>query len=127
MPPHYQWHTVCQVMRCLGVAPQLRAHSRRCRLTFRMQRVEWWHTTSKGVHDMSSIWDGAEVISTYSRAQLIADGGLIEAPAAITSEAGFLHPVAFTAAAWADAVAWNDKIEARKPEGTGQDENGRLW
>lgn len=60
------------------------------------------------------------VIHTYTRTQAIADGVLID----VTDtgrEAGFIHPVALTAAAWAEAVAWtrdNDEY---------QDEAGRLW
>lgn len=60
------------------------------------------------------------VIHTYTRAQAIADGALID----VTDtgrEAGFIHPVALTTAAWAEAVAWtrdNDEY---------QDEAGRLW
>ena len=60
------------------------------------------------------------VIHTYTRAQAIADGALIDVtPTA--QEAGFTHAVALTAGAWADAVAWtrdNDEY---------QDESGRLW
>lgn len=64
-------------------------------------------------------WEGAEVISAYSRAQAIEDGFLIDV-SETAREAGWKWPVALTVAAWGDCVAW--------PEGEGlQDEKGRLW
>ena len=50
-----------------------------------------------------------EVISTYSRAQAIEDGVLIDA-GSMASEAGFKWPVALTSAVWADCVAWTGMI-----------------
>lgn len=67
-----------------------------------------------------------EPIHTYTRAQAIADGALVDVTER-AREAGFRIPVAVTASVWADAVAWAEADEARKPEGTGQDEIGRLW
>ncbi len=64
-----------------------------------------------------------EVISTYSRAQAIADGVLVDA-GPMAAEAGFKWPVALTAAAWVDCVAWSD--EDNHQQGY-QDESGRLW
>ncbi|MDQ8707587.1 hypothetical protein RCO28_34715 [Streptomyces sp. LHD-70] len=64
------------------------------------------------------------VIHTYTRAQAIADGALVEPPTGIVREAGFRVPLAFTAAAWADCVAWTS--EDNKTQ-TLQDETGRLW
>lgn len=69
---------------------------------------------------MDNFWAGAEVISTYTRAQAIEDGALVDVTAT-AQEAGFCRPVAMTAAAWADAVAWNES------NGEYQDEKGRLW
>ena len=64
-----------------------------------------------------------EVISTYSRAQALEDGVLIDAgPTA--REAGFKWPVAITSAAWADCVAWTDADSGRQVH---QDQLGRLW
>ena len=77
--------------------------------------------------ESSDLWAGAEVNFRYTRAQALADGVLIAVPAALVTEAGFRWPIALTAAAWADAVAWNEHTEARKPSPTGQDETGRLW
>ena len=63
------------------------------------------------------------VISTYSRAQAIDDGVLIDA-GSMAREAGFKWPVAVTSAAWCDCVAWSE-IDNQKQ--TYQDESGRLW
>ncbi len=66
-----------------------------------------------------------EPISTYTRAQAIEDGQLIEV-SSVAHEAGIVWPVALTSAAWADCVEWSDATEARKGY-TGQSESGRLW
>ncbi|CAG9223702.1 conserved hypothetical protein [Paraburkholderia tropica] len=63
-----------------------------------------------------------EVISSYTRAQAIADGSLIDVTAQ-ASGSGFKVPVALTAAAWAEVVAWSAEDSARQ---THQDERGRL-
>ena len=47
-----------------------------------------------------------EVISTYSRAQAIEDGVLVDA-GEMATEVGFRIPVALTAAAWSDCVVWS--------------------
>ncbi|WP_255596435.1 DUF6573 family protein [Cellulomonas sp. C5510] len=59
-------------------------------------------------------------IHVYTRAQAIADGVLHDVTTDAT-EAGFRHPAALTAAAWADAVEWSTE------HGALQDEAGRLW
>ncbi len=60
------------------------------------------------------------VIHSYTRAQAIADGVLVDVTRT-AREAGFAYPVALTAAAWAQSVAWDqDGAEF-------QDEAGRLW
>ncbi len=60
-----------------------------------------------------------DVIYSYSRAQAIEDGVLVDV-SETAREAGFKFPVALTAAAWAEAVT--------VPKGVrGQDEAGRLW
>lgn len=64
-----------------------------------------------------------EVISTYTRAQAIEDGVLIEA-GNMAEEAGFKWPVAMTSAAWADCVAWTEDDNRQQVY---QDESGRLW
>ena len=64
-----------------------------------------------------------EVISTYSRAQALEDGVLVDA-GSLAKEAGFRWPVAITAAAWEDCVAWGDADSDRQVH---QDLSGRLW
>ena len=60
-----------------------------------------------------------QVIHSYTRAQAIADGVLVDV-SELAKEAGFRFPVAVTAGVWAECVA--------VPEGlTDQDEIGRLW
>lgn len=73
---------------------------------------------------MNNLFQAADLIHSYSRAQAIADGELIDVTD-IAREAGFTVPVAMSRAAWADCVEWNDGIEARKA--VTQDESGRLW
>lgn len=63
---------------------------------------------------------GAEVIHSYSRAQAIEDGVLVDVTST-AREAGITFPVAMTRSAFEDLVAW-------APEnGAWQDESGRLW
>jgi len=64
-----------------------------------------------------------EVISTYSRAQALEDGVLIDA-GALAQEIGYRWPVALTTAAWEDCVARSEADSARQVH---QDEAGRLW
>ncbi len=64
-----------------------------------------------------------DVIYTYTRAQAIEDGVLIDA-SEMADEAGFKWPVALTAAVWADCVAWSDADNERQAY---QDQSGRLW
>ncbi len=63
------------------------------------------------------------VIYAYTRADAIADGTLVDV-SRMAREAGFRLPVAMTAAAWADCVAWSEADSTRQ---TVQDEAGRLW
>lgn len=70
---------------------------------------------------MSHLLANAEVIYSYTRAQALADGGLIDVTDT-AKEAGFKIPVALTASVWGDCVAWDEK-QGKVP----QDEVGRLW
>jgi hypothetical protein len=70
---------------------------------------------------MSDLFTDADVLSTYSRAQALADGVLRDA-GALAREAGIKWPVALTAALWAEAVAVN-----KREKSWGQSEEGRLW
>ena len=45
-------------------------------------------------------------------------------PGSMAKEVGFKWPVALTANAWADCVAWND---ADSQQQVHQDQSGRLW
>lgn len=64
-----------------------------------------------------------DVISTYTRAQAIADGVLVEA-GSLVKEHIFKWPVALTSAAWTDCVAWSDDDSE---EQVYQDQSGRLY
>lgn len=64
-----------------------------------------------------------EVIYSYTRAQAIEDGVLVDA-GPMAQEAGFKWPVALTSAVWEDCVAWTDDDSRKKPF---QDQSGRLW
>jgi hypothetical protein len=65
------------------------------------------------------MFENADLIHGYSRADAIRDGVLIDVSAA-AREAGFQFPVALTAAAWARCVTVPPGVEC-------QDEAGRLW
>lgn len=66
---------------------------------------------------------GIRSIYTYTRAQALADGELVDVTTT-AAEAGFTTPVALTRAAWADCVEWTDEDTKRQ---TVQDQDGRLW
>ena len=69
---------------------------------------------------LTDIWTDANIIHTYTRAQALEDGALIDVTET-AREAGFRVSVAVTAALWAD-------IEAIPPSKRGiQDVAGRLW
>lgn len=70
-----------------------------------------------------SLFDEADVIHSYTRAQAVEDGMLVDV-AEVAREAGFRFPVAMTAAVWGDCVEWSDEDSKRQ---THQDEAGRLW
>lgn len=83
-------------------------------------------TTSKGQNTMQAeTLTGifGPPIHTYSRAQAIEDGVLVDV-STIAREAGFRYSVAITRTAWADCVAWSDTDSRRQCY---QDEAGRLW
>ncbi|MCU7829549.1 MAG: hypothetical protein KZQ85_10825 [Candidatus Thiodiazotropha sp. (ex Myrtea sp. 'scaly one' KF741663)] len=66
---------------------------------------------------------GDNVIHSYSRAQAIEDGYLVDVTET-AKEAGFIWPVALTRAAWEDCVEWCERDSKRQ---TNQDISGRLW
>jgi len=69
----------------------------------------------------AGFWDDAEVICSYSRADALADGVLVDC-SDLARKAGFKFPVALTSAVHADCVAWDNSKEKAY-----QDESGRLW
>ena len=75
----------------------------------------------------TDFWQGAPVISSYSRAQAIEDGVLVDLLQfddlrALVLEAGFKYPMAMTVGAFSTAIA---PIDGELP--AGQDVKGRLW
>jgi hypothetical protein len=63
------------------------------------------------------------VIVSYTRAQALEDGVLVDA-GVLAQEAGFHWPVALTRAVWEDCIVWED---ADKHSQVYQDQTGRLW
>lgn len=70
-----------------------------------------------------SLWDGAEIISIYTRTDAINDGALIDVSDVTGPEFGINWPVAFTAAAHGDVIAWGGPGQRT---GLCQDETGRM-
>jgi hypothetical protein len=64
------------------------------------------------------------VVFSYSRAQALADGVLVDVTE-MAREAGFKWPVALTHAVWEDCVAWTEADSER--QGVHQDQSDRLW
>lgn len=75
-------------------------------------------------NNTAPLFTADDVIHSYTRAQALADGVLVDVTAT-AREAGFRISVALTRAVWADCVEWTEADEARKA--TTQDEAGRLW
>lgn len=69
------------------------------------------------------IFEGAEIIHSYTRAQALEDGELVDVSAA-AKEAGFVFPTAITHGAWAQCVEWTEADSRRQVH---QDRSGRLW
>lgn len=66
---------------------------------------------------------GWTIVSTYTRAQALADGVLVKARADLAAQAGWKHHVAYTAAAHQVAIAWSAQRQAHSDH----DELGREW
>ena len=79
--------------------------------------------TSNSTPPEGGLFHPSDLISSYSRAQAIADGVLVDVTET-AKEAGFRIPVALTRAAWAECVAWSEADTKRQVP---QDEAGRLW
>lgn len=69
--------------------------------------------------------DDDNVISLTSRRHINCAAALIACPADLSRESGLAWPVLVTVAAYADAIAWTEQFERRKPDATGQSERGR--
>ena len=67
------------------------------------------------------MFEDADVIFSYTRAQAIADGVLVDVTE-MARECGFRYPVALTARVWAEVV-----VPPEKARVAGQSEAGRLW
>jgi len=71
--------------------------------------------------NQNNLFEDAEIIYAYTRAQAIEDGVLIDV-SELAGEAGFKYPVAVTCGLWAEVI---EPDEASKK--SGQSEIGRLW
>ena len=65
-----------------------------------------------------------DLVHSYTRAQALADGVLVDATE-MAREAGFKVPVALTTAVYEGCVAWSEHDELAKS--AGQSVQGRLW
>ena len=88
-----------------------------------LSEVDWYEVAEHLLADAQEREESDDlfgpVISTYSRAQAIADGVLIDV-SQMAEKAGIKYPTAVTSAVWHEFV--------EVPEGVdGQDELGRLW
>lgn len=66
-------------------------------------------------------WTAADIISTYTRAQALEDGQLVDVTP-MAKEAGIRFPVAVTQGLWAEIVPNESDADA-----FGQSTEGRLW
>jgi hypothetical protein len=65
------------------------------------------------------LWDDPEVVYTYTRAQALEDGVLVDV-SETAKEAGIKFPVAMTRTVWGKYVEVPEGVKC-------QDERGRLW
>lgn len=70
--------------------------------------------------ESARLWDDAEVISVYTRAQALEDGVLVDITE-LSREAGFKFPVAVTQGVWG-VLNPSKELEAE-----GQSWKGRVW
>lgn len=64
-------------------------------------------------------------ISTYTRADALADGTLVALDEKLSREAGIRIPVAVTRRVWAECIEWADADDTHTR--AYQDQAGRLW
>ena len=67
------------------------------------------------------------IVSSYTRSRALADEVLVGADAAMAREAGWKHPVAYTAAVHGAVIAWSEQTDIDKGTSTAQDQAGREW
>jgi hypothetical protein len=70
-----------------------------------------------------AFFEESDIISTYSRAQAVEDGVLVDVSATMR-ETGITTKTALTRTVYEDCVAWTHADTKRQ---TYQDESGRLW
>ena len=70
------------------------------------------------------MYEDFKVISTYTRAQAIEDGTLVEVDPKLSKQARFKWPVAITSSVWDEYVEWTQEDTNKQ---TYQDTTGRLW
>lgn len=71
----------------------------------------------------AALFSEADVVHSYSRADMLADGFLVDV-SSTAKQAGFRVPVAVTRAVWTDCIEWTAEDSRHQ---THQDEAGRLW
>jgi hypothetical protein len=76
-----------------------------------------------GATARSLFFEADEIISTYSRAQAVEDGVLVDVSDTMR-QVGITTKTALTRTLYEDCVAWTDADSKRQ---TYQDESGRLW
>ncbi len=79
------------------------------------------NNTNQQADDLTDLF--GPVIYSYTRAQAIDDGVLVDVTDTAT-EAGFMLPVAVTRSVWDQYIEWDHSDNNRQ---TYQDESGRLW
>ncbi|WP_059040678.1 DUF6573 family protein [Paenibacillus rubinfantis] len=70
---------------------------------------------------MNNLFEGFTVIHSYTRADMLADGSLVDV-SRLAKEAGIKIPVAVTRAVWDGYIVPDEKAKAM-----GESEDGRLW
>lgn len=75
----------------------------------------------KGAAQARPFWTEEDIVSTYTRAQAIEDGVLVDV-SETAKEAGIGYPVAITARVWGEVITPNERSRCY-----GQSEAGRLW
>ena len=86
-------------------------------------QIEGIEPPTQDVTQASGLFDDVPVIHSYTRAEAIEEGTLVDV-SEVAREAGFKLPCALTKAVWESLVAWHP-LDTRHP--IIQDESARLW